>query len=199
MVTSATQVTLMPITLGDSALAPFTGIATERLLLRTWKEGDESTICEIMQNSEVNRYLSPHNLDKLSTIEAISKSSMRNINEKGYGYFICEEKSTGKVIGMMGLNYTQIAHRYFPCYTISWILGREFWRQGYATEAAKAMIDYAFDTCKITKICACTVEDNQASRKTMERLGMQYVDTFSFPGIEVSNPCSSHVLYELSK
>lgn len=199
MVTSTTPAIAIPISQETFAMVPFTGMTTQRLLLRTWNEGDVDIICEMMQNSEVNRYLSPHNLDKLPTIEVISKSSIRNIAEKGYGYFICEEKDTRKVIGMMGLNYTQIANRYFPCYTISWILGKEFWKQGYAKEAAQAMIAYAFDTCKITKICACTVVDNQASRKVMERLGMKYVDTFSFPGIETSSPCSSHVLYELLK
>ncbi|MCE5294559.1 MAG: GNAT family N-acetyltransferase [Chlamydiales bacterium] len=179
-------------------IASFKDIVTERLVLRSWKDNDTHAICEIMQDSEVNRYLSPHNLDKLSTIEAISKKSICNIREKGYGYFVCEEKSTGKVIGMIGLNYTQIESRHFPCYTISWILGREFWKQGYAIEAAQAIKEYAFNTCKIPKIYACTVVDNQASRKIMERIGMQYVETFSFPGIEASNPCCPHVLYELS-
>lgn len=198
IITSATSAAAIPNEQAAIAIAPFTAITTERLRLRTWNEGDVRAICEIMQNSEVNRYLTPYNLDKLPTIEAISKSAVVNIKERGYGYFVCEEKATGKVIGMMGLNYTQIANRYFPGYTISWILGREFWKQGYAVEAANGLIEYAVKTCKITKIFACTVVDNQASRQVMERLGMKYVDTFAFPGIDASSPCCLHVLYERS-
>lgn len=196
IITSATSLAAISNDEAVFAIAPFKGITTERLLLRNWNEGDVRAICEIMQNSEVNRYLTPHALDKISTIEAISKSAVLNIKERGYGYFVCEEKATGKVIGMMGLNYTQIANPYFPCYTISWILGREFWKQGYALEAANGLLAYAVETCKITKICACTVVDNQASRQVMERLGMKYVDTFAFPGIDASSPCCLHVLYE---
>ncbi len=173
------------------------GIETERLLIRSWNQEDIKSIHAITQDPEVNRYLGYYCLDNLAIIEHLAETSNKNIEQCGCGYFICQLKNSGEVIGIVGLNEVHIEDPHFPCHTISYILGKKSWKNGYATEAAKAIIKYGRELCKISKIFACTVIDNANSRRVMERLGMRYVDSFDYPGIPKSDPQHCYVLYEL--
>lgn len=173
----------------------FAGIYTERLHLRTWKDEDVAAIHAIMQDLDVNYFLQRHNLDQLSQIESIAVKSSETISKNGYGYFICQHKLTKKVIGMVGLNFVDIKEEHFPCYTASWIFKKDCWGKGYATEAAQALIEYGFHHLNIPKIYACTTWNNTASEKVMERLGMEFVKTFEFPGFAKDDLFCKHVLY----
>jgi len=173
----------------------FKSIQTERLHLRSWSDEDIFTIHSIMQDPEVNYYLQKHKLDQLSQIQLIAKKSQENILKHGYGYFICESRDTGKVIGMVGLNHVNIDAEHFPCYTISWIFGKDCWGKGYATEAARALIKYGFEFLNLPKIFACTTWNNTASEKVMKRLEMNFIKTFEFPGFEKDDLFCNHLLY----
>lgn len=173
-----------------------TRLETERLVLRNWEEGDVAAMHGILQDEEVMRYLKHHPLDQIECIQGIAEKAINNIQTKSYGYFICVDKELGRVLGMMGLNYTEIAAEHFPAYTISWILGKEYWKKGYAQEAAKALVDHA-EALKIQKLFACTVVENEASIKVMKNLGMVFVHEFDFPNVE-NQKLRKHVLYRYS-
>jgi RimJ/RimL family protein N-acetyltransferase len=177
----------------------FEGITTERLHLRAWKDEDIEKIHLIMQDPDVTHYLQHHKLNERATIERLVEKSKRNIVEHGYGYFVCEHTETGKVIGMVGLNYVEIDAPYFPCYTVSWIFGKSFWGKGHATEAAKALINYGFEVCNLSEIYACTTSENKASENVMKRLGMSFKNDFGFPDFKEDDPFYKHVLYVQEK
>jgi RimJ/RimL family protein N-acetyltransferase len=175
----------------------FAEMDTERLRLRSWQDGDVEKIYEMVQDAEVNQYLKHVNFEQYSVLKKVAENANKSIEEKGYGYFVCELKETGEVIGLIGLNYIQLDDPHFPCYTVSWILGKRYWKRGYATEGALKLLSLGFENCKMGRIYACTSVDNTASRRVMERLGMRWVDRFNFPGIEKSHPLSEQVLYEI--
>ena len=79
-----------------------------------------------------------------------------------------ERKGDGKVIGLLGL--IRGDHRQGE---IGWALGVEYRGQGYATEAARALVDYGFTSLGLHRIHADTNSDNLASWRIMERLGMR--------------------------
>jgi len=170
-------------------------IETERLYLRQWKDEDVFALHAFMQDQKVTYYLQKHELDRLSNLQMIAEKSKKNISEHGYGYFVCEDKATGQIIGMMGLNYVDLPVEHFPCYTVSWILKRDCWGKGLANEAAHALIQYGFEVLDIPKIYACTTWNNEASLGVMRRLGMTFVQNFDFPGFEKDDLFCSHVLY----
>jgi RimJ/RimL family protein N-acetyltransferase len=79
-----------------------------------------------------------------------------------------ERKEDGKVIGLLGL--IRQDHRQGE---MGWALGVEYRGQGYATEAARALMDYGFNSLGLHRIHADTSTDNVASWRMMERLGMR--------------------------
>lgn len=182
-----------------SNLCCLADMETARLRLRSWCDEDVKNIYEIIQDPDVSYYLKHVHLDQYSVLQKLAESANKNIQEKGYGYFVCELKETGETIGLVGLNDIRLDDPHFPCYTVSWVLGKKYWKKGYATEAGERLLAYGFEECKISKIFACTAVSHSASIRVMKRLGMQWTDTFNFPGIEVSHPLSQQVLYEMIK
>ena len=87
-----------------------------------------------------------------------------------------------------------------PCVEIGWRLSRKYWGLGYATEAAKEALRYAFETLMMKEVYSFTSTTNLRSRAVMKRLGM--VDTrnnFMHPRVPAGNPLREHVLYKLKR
>lgn len=177
----------------------FADIETDRLLLRSWRDEDIQIIHAMIQDPEVSYYLKHTHLEEYTVIQKIAEAANSNIEKNGYGYFVCALKDTGEVVGFVGLNYTHLDAPYFPCYTVSWIFGKKYWKRGYATEAAQTLISFGFEKCEMSRIFACTATGNIPSRNVMERIGMRWVDTFNFPGIDVNHRLSQQVLYRIEK
>ena len=85
-----------------------------------------------------------------------------------------------------------------PAIEVAWRLARTYWGRGYATEAARAALDYGFEKLGLTEIVSLTVPANWRSRRVMERLGMTRApeDDFDHPRLPES-PLKCHVLYRL--
>ncbi len=84
-----------------------------------------------------------------------------------------------------------------PCVEIGWRLARAAWGHGYATEAARAALDYAFGTLRLDEVVSMTVPANLRSRAVMERLGMTRLeaDDFDHPRLQEGHALQRHVLY----
>lgn len=175
-------------------------LETSRLILRTWEEADIRAFQQIMQNPAVVEYLGIHHFDKPETTVSLANSANKSITEKGYGYFVCEEKISGTCIGLAGLNFVEKpAAPPFPLHTVSWILRQESWGKGYATEAARALLSHGFDTHNIAAIFACTMGANLRSRQVMSRVGMRYEKEFDFPGVPTDDQRCKYVLYGITQ
>lgn len=87
-----------------------------------------------------------------------------------------------------------------PCVEIGWRLAAAHWGNGYAAEAARAALACAFDTLHLPEVVSFTAEDNQPSRRVMERIGMLFDDeTFLHPRLPAGHPLQKHVLYRLNR
>ncbi|GJM06896.1 MAG: hypothetical protein DHS20C10_06300 [marine bacterium B5-7] len=77
----------------------------------------------------------------------------------------------------------------------------EHWGKGYATEAAKAALNFAFAELKLPEVVSFTTKENWRSRRVMEKIGLQYNpgDDFHHPKLNKESPLSLHVLYRLSQ
>ncbi len=87
-----------------------------------------------------------------------------------------------------------------PCVEIGWRLAAAHWGNGYAAEAARAALAYAFDTLRLPEVVSFTAENNQPSRRVMTRIGMQFDgETFLHPRLPTGHPLQKHVLYRLNR
>ena len=85
-----------------------------------------------------------------------------------------------------------------PATEIGWRLSSKYWGKGYATEAARAVLDYAFNVLNIEQLVSFTTEKNVKSRRVMKKLGMTHnsVDDFDHPKLNNDSPLKPHVLYK---
>jgi RimJ/RimL family protein N-acetyltransferase len=176
-----------------------TVIETARLRMRTWREEDAEPYYQINQDPRVTQYL----LGAL-TIEQVEAFLLR-VNEQqekqGYTLWATELKSTGELIGFIGLNYTDFPAHFTPAVEIGWRLGSSHWGQGYATEGAKAVLEYGFKTCSLKEIVSFTVPENVRSIRVMEKIGLKRDPdgNFPYPKLPEDHPLSSHVLYRITR
>ncbi|MEB7837502.1 GNAT family N-acetyltransferase [Staphylococcus xylosus] len=177
-------------------------IETERLRLRDWREEDLLPFQQMNANQQVRRYFpsllsyrrSEHDMNKMD--EVISKYNI--------GLFAVELKETNGWLGFIGLNYVPKESKYtfdeLPFYEIGWRLIPEVWGNGFATEGAEAILKYA-KSQGLEEVYAFTSENNAASRKVMEKIGMKLYDYFEYPNLSKYHPLKRHVRYhkDLSK
>lgn len=88
-----------------------------------------------------------------------------------------------------------------PAIELAWRLDYEHWGKGYASEAARAVIDHAFTVLSLTELVAYTVHDNVRTIAMMEKLGMEYQkgEDFDYPALRKGHPLGRFVLYKIEK
>jgi ribosomal-protein-alanine N-acetyltransferase len=104
-------------------------------------------------------------------------------------------------IGFVGLAVPVFQLHFTPCVEIGWRLAAEHWGRGYATEAARAALDFAFGPLNLSEVVSFTVPAHARSRAVMERLGMRRspADDFDHPALSEGHPLRRHVLYRMSR
>lgn len=124
-----------------------------------------------------------------------------HFQQHGFGLWAVEVTDVAPFAGFVGLNVPRFEAPFTPCVEIGWRLAAEHWNRGYATEGAKAALDFAFDDLGLREIVSFTVPHNVRSRHVMEKLGMSYApeDDFQHPLLAEGHPLRSHVLYRLKQ
>jgi ribosomal-protein-alanine N-acetyltransferase len=125
--------------------------------------------------------------------------------EHGWGLWAVEvtkpaiDVTNPNFIGFVGLALTRFETPFSPCVEIGWRLARSAWGHGYATEAAKAVIQYAFEQIKLPELVSFTATCNKRSERVMQRLGMSHnpSENFDHPSLPIGHRLRRHVLYRL--
>jgi RimJ/RimL family protein N-acetyltransferase len=123
------------------------------------------------------------------------------IAARGWGLWAVEVDRGAPFIGFVGLAQPRFDAHFTPAVEVGWRLAREHWGSGYATEAARAAISFAFDELGLDEIVSFTPVANDRSRRVMERLGMTHdpADDFDHPRLAHGDPLRRHVLYRLRR
>lgn len=147
-------------------------IETERLLLRGPTFADIDTWAAFLADPDVLRYLpkraiTPHERAQ-STLNAINLGwQQQPVNDIGW---IITLKSDGQLIGWCGAGTAEGSNEAELVYS----LGKPYWGQGFATEAARALVRFAFERTGWDRIVAAILPENVASRRVLEHLGFVY-------------------------
>jgi RimJ/RimL family protein N-acetyltransferase len=116
-------------------------------------------------------------------VEAWLRTCLENYQRRGFGPYAVVEQSTGDVIGYCGLFYFPDMHGQ-PEIELGYRLRRAAWGQGYATETARLVRDYAFHTLHIKRLIALIDPDNVPSIRVAEKIGMHYESEVMLEGYD---------------
>ena len=143
-------------------------LETKRLKLREWRESDFASFAGYFANEESAKYL----VGTKTPEEAwrLMAAYIGHYQLKGYSYMAVEEKATRQLVGSVGLWKSEP----WPELELGYWLLSEMQRKGYATEAATAVRDYAFNTLKTDTLVSYIDAENEPSKKLAERLGAVY-------------------------
>ena len=170
-------------------------LETERLKLRTWQESDLQPFAELNADKDVMLYF-PSVLTREQS-DNLADKFQHLILDHGWGFWAVELKATGQFIGFTSLNTQPEQFIFSPCVEIGWRFAKQYWHQGYATEAAKACLKFAFETLQLKEVVSFTAVHNTASEHVMQRLGMQAMFEFNHPALTQESPLSRHILYKI--
>ena len=174
-------------------------LQTPRLLLRTWQAADLRGFAELNADPQVMRHF-PSVLSRVQS-DAMARRMQAHFVTHGFGYWVLERREQPGLIGVLGLQRVAFAAAFTPAVEIGWRIQRQHWRQGYALEAATAVLAYAFAQLQLQQVLAFTVPANLPSQALMQRLGMQRNpnEDFAHPLLPVGHPLRAHRLYRISR
>ena len=149
-----------------------TELLTERLRLRQWRDepAEVDALYAVLSDPETMK-LWPEPFDRDGCTEWLA-NVRESYDSHGYGRFAVELRETGQVIGDCGLFPGCIGDWRFV--DLGWILHADHHGKGYATEAARAIVDHAFGTLGLDELIAHMADEHVASRRVAERLGMEF-------------------------
>ncbi len=155
-------------------------IQTDRLVLRMFHQGDFKAYAHMMADPEVTRFLG--NGSQASGPEAWRHMAMiiGHWQLLGYGPWAVEERDSGELIGRVGPFYPEG----WPEIEVGWMLRPQSWGLGYATEGARAALDFVFATLQLAHVVSMIRPDNHASIRVAERLGERLEDRITIHGEE---------------
>lgn len=171
-------------------------IETARLKLRNWEETDLEPWIEMNQDPSVMKYF-PRLYSPDESVASFNRMKLF-LKENNFGIWAVEEKVSRIFIGFVGLMAHDIEGiSFMPCTEIGWRLRKEFWGLGYASEAAREVLEYAKTELRLEEIFSFTAELNSPSIRVMQRIGLSAHPELNFlhPRIERSHPLAPHVVY----
>lgn len=175
-------------------------LATPRLVLAPWTEQDLAPFAALNADPEVMRYF-PKTMSTEESDALVDR--LRGMwTEHGYGFSAVRRREDDAFIGMVGIQKVlNPAYPFAPAVEVGWRLAKAYWRQGYASEAARAALAHGFDVLGLAEIVAFTATSNLPSQAVMASLGMTRdpSDDFQHPLLPEDHPLRLHVLYRLRR
>ncbi|UII32097.1 GNAT family N-acetyltransferase [Fulvivirga ulvae] len=168
---------------------------SQRLGFRNWKAEDLKELFSLCSDSEVMEFF-PKTLTEYETKSFIIRMQ-REYEAFGFCYFAVDKLENQELIGFIGISNKDFKADFTPCIDIGWRLKKSMWNHGYATEGAKACLDYAFDKLNLTHIYAIAPAINAKSEGVMKKIGMSKVGNFVHPELAKDKRLSKCVLYEI--
>jgi len=146
-------------------------LETPRLLLRHLELRDVQELYSLYQDIEIRRYFPDGVLSYDDTKEELEWYINGHPQYPKLGLWATVHKESGKFIGRCGLLPWEIDDTLEI--EIAYLLNKDFWHQGFATEAAKGIMSYGFEELHLTRLICMMHPENVASQKVAERIGMK--------------------------
>ena len=146
-------------------------LETDRLVLRELSTDDTSFVLELLNDSSFIRFIGDKNVRTVDDARNyILNGPVASYEKFGFGLYATELKDSHVLIGICGI----LKRDTLPHPDIGFAFLPEYRQQGYAFEAAAAVMNYARGTLKLSQILAITTPDNEASAKLLEKIGLTF-------------------------
>ena len=158
-------------------------LETERLIIRPITLDDLQDFYEMDSQPEVHIYLKNQPIKTIDEAKVNIDNLLLKYETLGISRLAVIEKESGKMIGWTGFKYIEekeAINNRFDFLDFGYRYRKETWGKGYATEAAKACIDFYRENMTELKLNAITHVDNAASRNVLEKVGFRVTETFHF-------------------
>ena len=172
-------------------------LVTERLILRPWKDDDYASFFEMSMDPRVYEFLPPFKDRK--HCDAFVDKLRNDFDRRGWGFWVLEQKNDALFAGIAGLHEPGPEFGVGrPCVEIGWRLAPALWGHGLATEAARAVLHFAFTSLNLAEVVSFTAVQNRRSESIMKRLHMSLEREFDLLLLPEGHPHRRHVLYAIS-
>jgi RimJ/RimL family protein N-acetyltransferase len=161
-------------------------VTTERLVLREWRDCDLDAFAGMTADAEVMRYLGGV-VDRCQAWRMMSLFA-GHWQLRGFGTWVVQRRADEAVLGRAGLWQPEG----WPGVEVGWMFARSAWGRGYATEAARAAINWAWANLGCERLISLIADENEQSIHVAQRLGMSPVDRHKHHSLQVT-------VYELRK
>lgn len=139
---------------------------TNRLAIRNFIEEDFEDLYEYLSDEEVVKY-EPY---EVKTIDECKQIARDRANSNDF-FAVCLKEENEKVIG--NIYFAKIDPDEIETYEVGYVFNKKYWRNGYAREALKSVINYAFGELNVRRITAMCNPMNEASWRLLESVGMR--------------------------
>ena len=163
-------------------------IETDRLVLRPLRREDFEPYARIMGAREVGYWFPKGDGYTREESEKSLNAILKHWSKHDFGIWAITDKTNGVLIGRCGLNFIDETSEV----EVDFVLAPNSWGKGYGTEAAKAALEYGFQKLNLQNIIALAKPENIASRRVIEKIGMQFKRNAEYWGITC-------VYYSISK
>ena len=169
-------------------------LETDRLLLRELTRRDFAALCTMLQDDEV-MYAYEGALSD-GDAQAWLDRQLRHYARDGFGLWAVVLKETGELIGQCGLTLQDVDAQGTRGVEVGYLFCREFWHRGFATEAARACRDFAFDELGAGEVFSVVRDTNVASQSVALRNGMVPRRTFvkHYRGVDMP-----HIVFSVTR
>lgn len=151
---------------------------TVRLVFRPLELSDVDGFFEMNDNPNVNKFLRNPVTTKIEAEKYIQKI-IDEYNKNGISRFAVFLKENNKLIGFSGLKYrNQEENNHINFYDLGYRFSEEYWKKGYATEAAVFWLNYGFNEMNLSEIYASAVSENIASNNLLKKLGFKMTNQY---------------------
>jgi ribosomal-protein-alanine N-acetyltransferase len=158
---------------------PIPTITTPNLTLRAFNPDDAELMHRILAGKDVLRYFPGTNAPTPEQVERMIESVLKHWEEKGYGLWAVELRQNGDLIGRCGLQLIADTAEV----EIDFIIDRQYWGRGLATEVGKASLKYGFEELGLVAVVGIVHPENLAAKRVLEKLGMQFVEATEYFGM----------------
>lgn len=156
---------------------------TDRLLLRELLPTDDSSMFELDSDPDVHFFLGNHPVKTIEESRAMIALIRQQYVDYSIGRWAVIQKQSGDFMGWAGLKYiTGTINGHSNFYDIGYRFIKRYWGNGYATEAGRPAITYGFTQLNLQEMYGMANATNHASKKTLQKLGLKYIEDFDHNG-----------------
>ena len=164
-------------------------ITTPRLTLRPFAPTDIASLHRILNQPSILQYFPNPEAPVIERVQRIIENQLAHWEEHRLGWWAVIPQGQPELIGWNGLQYLPETDEV----EVGYLLSRQFWGQGLATEGAKASLEFGFKNLSLPQIIGLTHPENTASQNVLKKCGMQFTNQAEYFGMQIyrytlSNP-----------